>query len=511
MYMSVFSTAGWILRLARHGRSCCMTVSPWLVLLVAFALPTVLTASWRPGHRTRRRRGRRVARSPGASPLPAGHDRAARQGGAARAGSDRDLVEQRQRGMARLVRARGAGALVERVLAHDRVGDLRRRVRRRGRVRHVGARRVGRGGAARARRGQPAVAVRRRDRRRDRVPPRHLARRRAPARVARGLRAGARRARRSTRARIASKTASGSTTSRSATPAPTGSCSTTSSLDLPGRNGRRDRRRERRGQVDAREAAVPLLPTGAGHDHRRRRRSRAHARGGVARPAGRRVPGLLPLRAASRRRPSASAISSGSTTDPRSTPRSTRAGAGDVVDRLARGLDTQLGVTWDDGVEVSFGQWQKLALARGFMRDQPLLARARRADGRARRRDRARAVRALRRLGPQRRRAPTTGRITVLVSHRFSTVRMADLIVVLDGARVVEVGHARRADRATAASTPSSTASRPPRTARTGRARIDRPPRGIASVTGEPSTGRFASTTSVAVSDGARASTMPEP
>jgi ATP-binding cassette subfamily B protein len=45
-----------------------------------------------------------------------------------------------------------------------------------------------------------------------------------------------------------------------------------------------------------------------------------------------------------------------------------RAGAGDEVDRLAAGLETQLGSTWPDGVEVSFGQWQKLALARGFMR-----------------------------------------------------------------------------------------------------------------------------------------------
>ena len=50
-----------------------------------------------------------------------------------------------------------------------------------------------------------------------------------------------------------------------------------------------------------------------------------------------------------------------------------RAGAGDVVARLPSGLDTQLGPTWPGGVEVSFGQWQKLALARGFMRDQPLL------------------------------------------------------------------------------------------------------------------------------------------
>ncbi len=50
-----------------------------------------------------------------------------------------------------------------------------------------------------------------------------------------------------------------------------------------------------------------------------------------------------------------------------------RAGATDVVDRLVSGLETQLGPTWPGGVEVSFGQWQKLALARSFMRDHPLL------------------------------------------------------------------------------------------------------------------------------------------
>jgi len=50
-----------------------------------------------------------------------------------------------------------------------------------------------------------------------------------------------------------------------------------------------------------------------------------------------------------------------------------RAGASDVVERLEDGLDTQLGSTWPGGAEISFGQWQKLALARGFMRDNPLL------------------------------------------------------------------------------------------------------------------------------------------
>ena len=50
-----------------------------------------------------------------------------------------------------------------------------------------------------------------------------------------------------------------------------------------------------------------------------------------------------------------------------------RAGASDVVEHLVAGLETQLGPTWPEGVELSFGQWQKLALARGFMRERPLL------------------------------------------------------------------------------------------------------------------------------------------
>ena len=44
-----------------------------------------------------------------------------------------------------------------------------------------------------------------------------------------------------------------------------------------------------------------------------------------------------------------------------------------MISKLGAGLDTQLGPTWPGGVEVSFGQWQKLALARGFMRDRPLV------------------------------------------------------------------------------------------------------------------------------------------
>lgn len=121
-----------------------------------------------------------------------------------------------------------------------------------------------------------------------------------------------------------------------------------------------------------------------------------------------------------------------------------RAGADDVVARLAVGLETQLGPTWPGGVEVSFGQWQKLALARGFMRDDPLLlvldepTAALDAETEHALFERyAAAARIPKRddLGDSPR-----DRITILVSHRFSTVRMADLIVVLDGARVAEVG-----------------------------------------------------------------------
>jgi ATP-binding cassette subfamily B protein len=116
-----------------------------------------------------------------------------------------------------------------------------------------------------------------------------------------------------------------------------------------------------------------------------------------------------------------------------------RAGAGDVVERLKSGLNTQLGPTWPEGVELSFGQWQKLALARGFMRDQPLLLIL---DEPTAALDAETEHALFERYAAAARGADKSagGRVTILVSHRFSTVRMADLIVVLDGARLVEVG-----------------------------------------------------------------------
>ena len=116
-----------------------------------------------------------------------------------------------------------------------------------------------------------------------------------------------------------------------------------------------------------------------------------------------------------------------------------RAGAGDVVARLTSGLDTQLGPTWPGGVELSLGQWQKLALARGFMRDRPLLLVL---DEPTAALDAETEHALFERYAAAARGTDESdsGRITILVSHRFSTVRMADHIVVLDGAKLVEVG-----------------------------------------------------------------------
>ena len=118
-----------------------------------------------------------------------------------------------------------------------------------------------------------------------------------------------------------------------------------------------------------------------------------------------------------------------------------RAGAHEVLVKLTAGLETQLGPTWPGGVDVSFGQWQKLALARGFMRDGPLVLvldePTAALDAETEHALFERYAAAMRGNGAGR---DGNGRVTILVSHRFSTVRMADLIVVLDGSHVVEVG-----------------------------------------------------------------------
>ena len=96
------------------------------------------------------------------------------------------------------------------------------------------------------------------------------------------------------------------------------------------------------------------------------------------------------------------------------------------------GLSTQLGVTWENGVNLSHGQWQRVALARGFMRTEPLLLVLDEPTS---------ALDAATEDALFERYAEATGPgVTVLVSHRFATVRMADLILVLDGSRLVERG-----------------------------------------------------------------------
>jgi ATP-binding cassette subfamily B protein len=100
-----------------------------------------------------------------------------------------------------------------------------------------------------------------------------------------------------------------------------------------------------------------------------------------------------------------------------------------------------LGRSFSDGTELSGGQWQKMALGRAMMRPDPLLLVL---DEPTASVD-AETEHALfeRYAAAAQQAARANGGVTVLVSHRFSTVRMADLILVVDGGRVVEIGSHR--------------------------------------------------------------------
>ncbi|MFO1427746.1 MAG: ABC transporter ATP-binding protein [Steroidobacteraceae bacterium] len=107
--------------------------------------------------------------------------------------------------------------------------------------------------------------------------------------------------------------------------------------------------------------------------------------------------------------------------------------AGEFIAGLPAGYRTQLGKWFKDGRELSGGQWQKVALSRAFMRrdadilvlDEPTAAMDAQAE--------AEVFEHFRQLASE--------RITILISHRFSTVRMADQIAVIDGGRITELGN----------------------------------------------------------------------
>jgi len=120
-----------------------------------------------------------------------------------------------------------------------------------------------------------------------------------------------------------------------------------------------------------------------------------------------------------------------------------QAGADRVIDRLPDGMSTQLGRWFKDGVDLSEGEWQRVALARGLMRPSPALLvldePTASLDPRAEHEVFATFAAMSRRDGTGGS-GSGSGPVTILVSHRFSTVRMADLIVVLHDGRIEEQG-----------------------------------------------------------------------
>ena len=114
-----------------------------------------------------------------------------------------------------------------------------------------------------------------------------------------------------------------------------------------------------------------------------------------------------------------------------------KADAEDIPRTLPSGLETQLGRVWDGGMELSGGQWQRLALARAFMRTRPLLLIL---DEPTAALDAQTEHAIFERIAAASRRGHLTGTVTLLISHRFSTVRMADHIIVLHQGRLVEQG-----------------------------------------------------------------------
>jgi len=105
--------------------------------------------------------------------------------------------------------------------------------------------------------------------------------------------------------------------------------------------------------------------------------------------------------------------------------------ADEVVSRLPAQWEQQLGKRFDEGVDLSGGEWQKIAIARAYMRDAELLI----LDEPTAALDARAEFEVFQRF-----RDLSRGRTAILISHRFSTVRMADRILVLDRGRMIEMG-----------------------------------------------------------------------
>ena len=103
-----------------------------------------------------------------------------------------------------------------------------------------------------------------------------------------------------------------------------------------------------------------------------------------------------------------------------------------VIDRLPFGYDQLLGRRFEGGVDLSGGEWQKLALARAYLRDAQILI----LDEPTASLDARSEYEVFQRFAEL-----TDGRMALLISHRFSTVRMADRIVVLEDGRIAEEGN----------------------------------------------------------------------
>jgi len=107
------------------------------------------------------------------------------------------------------------------------------------------------------------------------------------------------------------------------------------------------------------------------------------------------------------------------------------AGADQVIEKLPHGYDTRLGKWFNDGQELSIGEWQKIALARAFVRDAQIVV----LDEPTSALDASAEYEVFQKF-----RALAQGRTTILISHRFSTVRMADCIYVLANGTIAESG-----------------------------------------------------------------------